>query len=98
MEKKILILLAVLVSCSSVYGAEAMDEAGKKLGNESTIFRQNLEPSNMEAQIQPADKQRPDQQVDVMKEGQEKTSSEADKEKAQKKTYYVRGSLGSSGL
>ena len=75
-----------------------MEEACKKLGNESTIFRQNLEPSNMEEQIQPADKQRHAQQVEVMREGQEKTSSEADKEKGQKKTYYVRGSLGSSGL
>ena len=98
MKKKILILLAVLFSCSSVYGAETMEEACKKLGNESTRFRQNLELSNMETQIQPADKQRPDQQEDVMREDQEKTSSETYKEKAQKKTYYVRGSLGSSGL
>ena len=98
MKKKILILLAVLASCASVHGVEAMDEDGTKFGKDSTIFRQNLEPSNMETQIQPVDKQEHGQQEDVMKEDQEKTSSEADKEKVQKKTYYVRGSLGLSGL
>jgi len=100
MKKKILILLAVLASCSSVYGAVAMDEAGKNQEKESTIFRQNLEPSNMEALIQPGDKQSHDQQVDVMREDQIKINGEADKEKDQKKTDYIRvkGSLGSSGL
>jgi len=98
MKIKILILLAVLASCASAHGAEATDADGTKLGKESTIFRQNLEPSNPEMQIQSVNKQRHDQQEDMMRAGQEKTSSEADKEKAQKKTYYVRGSLGSSGL
>ena len=81
---------AVLALCASVHGVEARDEDCKRMENESTILNQDLEPSNMKTQIQPADIQRHYQLVDVMRENQGKISDEADKETAQKKNNYVR--------